>query len=92
MKKTLIIIGLFITFLLLYFLQVNLFSWFTIAGINPNTFIILMLFIGLFAGRWMRNKFRHNLRNNFRPIFRKRSRHNRNITCASRICRRILRQ
>lgn len=49
MKKTLIIIGLFITFLIIYFLQANFFSWFNIAGIKPNLFVILALFISLFS-------------------------------------------
>jgi len=53
MKKILIIIGLFITFFLLYFIQVNFFNWFTINGISPNIFIILVLFVGLFAGKWV---------------------------------------
>lgn len=51
MKKTLVIIGILITFFLFYFLQTNFFSWFTIAGIKPNLFVILVLFIGLFAGK-----------------------------------------
>lgn len=50
MKKTLIIIGIIITFFILYFLQANFFTWFNIAGIKPNLFIILVLFISLFAG------------------------------------------
>lgn len=50
MKKTLVIISLFITFLITYFLQSNFFSWFTIGGIMPNLFIILQLFISLFVG------------------------------------------
>lgn len=50
MKKTLVIIALFITFLITYFLQSNFFSWFTIAGIMPNLFVILQLFISLFVG------------------------------------------
>ena len=50
MKKTLVIVGLFITFLIIYFLQSNFFNWFNIAGIKPNLFIILVLFISLFAG------------------------------------------
>lgn len=53
MKKTITIIGLFITFFLLYFIQVNFFNWFTINGISPNIFIILVLFVGLFAGKWV---------------------------------------
>ncbi len=40
-----------VTFLILYFLQINFFNWFTIAGISPNLFIIYILFIGLFAGK-----------------------------------------
>ncbi len=50
MKKTITIIGLAMTFLIIYFLQANFFSWFTIAGIKPNLFIILVLFISLFIG------------------------------------------
>ena len=50
MKKALVIIGLFITFLIIYFLQSNFFGWFNIAGVKPNLFIILVLFISLFAG------------------------------------------
>ena len=38
-------------FLIIYFLQINLFSWFRIAGIMPNLFIILVLYIGLFTGK-----------------------------------------
>lgn len=51
MKKTLIIIALCIAFIIAYFLQSNFFNWFTIAGIKPNLFVILVLCIGLFAGR-----------------------------------------
>lgn len=51
MKKTLIFVVLFIVFLIIYFLQMNFFSWFTIAGVKPNVFIILILTIGLFTGR-----------------------------------------
>ena len=50
MKKALSIIILFITFIILYLLQINFFSWFNIAGIKPNLFIIFILFIGLFLG------------------------------------------
>jgi len=38
-------------FLVIYFLQANFFSWYNIAGIKPNLFIILIMFIGLFLGR-----------------------------------------
>ena len=53
MKKTLINISFIITFFLLYFLQLNFFSWFKIAGVMPNLFIILVFYIGLFIGRSM---------------------------------------
>ena len=49
MKKILInVILIFVTFLI-YYLQLNFFNWFTIAGVKPNLFIILILFIGLFG-------------------------------------------
>ena len=48
LKGVLIII---LLFLILYFFQVNFFSWFTIRGIMPNLFVILALFIGLFVGK-----------------------------------------
>lgn len=51
MKKVKIIIVLIVAFFIIYFLQSNFFSWFTIAGIKPNLFVILALFIGLFIGR-----------------------------------------
>ena len=51
MKKILIHIGLIITFVIIYLLQSIFFSEFTIAGIMPNIFIILMLYIGLYMGR-----------------------------------------
>ena len=51
MKNTLIIIVTVLIFLLIYFLQVNFFNWFNIAGIKPNLFVILILFLGLFAGK-----------------------------------------
>ena len=51
MKKILIHIGLIITFIIIYLLQSIFFSEFTIAGIMPNIFIILMLYIGLYMGR-----------------------------------------
>ena len=53
MKKTIINIILILTAFIIYFLQSNFFSWFTIAGIMPNIFVILVLFIGLFASRTM---------------------------------------
>lgn len=51
MKKILINIFLIITFLIIYFFQVNLFSWFKIAGVMPNLFIVFILFIGLFYNK-----------------------------------------
>lgn len=51
MKKVLIILAIFLVFLIIYFLQVNFFNVFTIAGVKPNLFIIFTLFLGLFAGR-----------------------------------------
>ena len=50
MRKTLAIIVIILTFFIVYFFQVNFFSWFTIAGIKPNLFIILTVIISLFAG------------------------------------------
>ncbi len=51
MKKTIAIISLIIAFFIIYFLQTNLFTWFTIGGVMPNLYIILVLFIGLFVGK-----------------------------------------
>jgi rod shape-determining protein MreD len=51
MKNTLIVIGMIVVFLILYFLQINFFNWFTIAGISPNLFVIFILFVSLFAGK-----------------------------------------
>lgn len=51
MKKALSIITLFIVFLIIYLLQSNFFTWFNIAGVKPNLFIIYILFIGLFLGK-----------------------------------------
>lgn len=51
MKKTITIICLILAFILIYFLQSNFFTWFTITGIMPNLYVILVLFIGLFAKR-----------------------------------------
>lgn len=51
MKKVLINIFLIITFIIIYFFQVNLFSWFKIAGVMPNLFVVFVLFIGLFYNK-----------------------------------------
>lgn len=53
MKKFLINLALVLIGFLIYFLQSNFFSWFTIAGVKPNIFIIYILFIGLFGNRSM---------------------------------------
>lgn len=50
-KKVLIYICLFITFIFIYILQSNFFTWFNIAGVQPNLFVILILFCGLFTGK-----------------------------------------
>lgn len=51
LKKAVSIIGIILTFFILYFLQLDFFSWFNIAGVKPNLFIVLVLCIGLFIGR-----------------------------------------
>ena len=51
MKKALAIVLLIVSFLIIYFSQSNFFTWFTIAGVQPNLFVIFILFIGLFAGK-----------------------------------------
>ncbi len=51
MKKTISIICLALTFFLIYFLQSNFFTWFNIAGIMPNLYVIFILFISLFVKR-----------------------------------------
>ena len=51
MKKIIIYIGMFIAFIFIYILQSNLFTWFNIAGVQPNLFVILILFCGLFTGK-----------------------------------------
>lgn len=51
MKKILINIFLIITFIIIYFFQVNLFSWLKIAGVMPNLFVVFVLFIGLFYNK-----------------------------------------
>jgi len=50
-KNVFITIAIIITFILIYFLQANFFSWFTIAGVKPNIFVILIIFIALFASK-----------------------------------------
>ena len=52
MRKTVIVLVLILAFLIIYFLQANIFNVFTIAGVKPNLFIIYILFIGLFANQF----------------------------------------
>ena len=52
MKKLVINIFLILTIFIIYFLQSNFFTWFNIAGIMPNLFVVIVLFIGLFAKLW----------------------------------------
>lgn len=49
MKKAVITICFILIFIIIYLLQINLFSWFNISGVKPNLFIVLVLTIGLFA-------------------------------------------
>lgn len=49
MRKFGILLLFFITFIIIYLLQANLFSNLQIAGVMPNLFIILILWIGLFT-------------------------------------------
>ncbi len=51
MKKIAIVLCLILSFIIIYLLQVNFFSWFNLAGVKPNLFVILALTIGLFSGR-----------------------------------------
>lgn len=51
LRKVVAILLLILSFFIIYFIQSNFFTWFTIAGIQPNIFIIYILFIGLFAGK-----------------------------------------
>ena len=52
MRKTLIGVITYLTFLIIYFLHANFFNWFTIAGISPNLFVILVIFLGLFSNNY----------------------------------------
>ena len=51
MKKFIINILIIVTAFIIYFLQANFFNWFTISGVMPSLFVILILFIGLFSNR-----------------------------------------
>ncbi len=52
MKKVGIGIITYLVFIILYFLQTNFFSWFTIGGVSPNLFIIFAIFLGLFTNNY----------------------------------------
>lgn len=53
MKKKLAIFLICIAFIIIYILQANFFTWFTIAGIKPNLFVIFIVFLGLFGGKYI---------------------------------------
>lgn len=53
MKKAIINLILVLITFIIYFLQSNFFNWFNIAGVMPNLFVILILFIGLFSNKTM---------------------------------------
>lgn len=53
MRKAIIIIVTMITFIIIYLLQSNFFIWFNIAGVKPNLFVILVLVLGLFGGKYL---------------------------------------
>lgn len=48
MKKFGVILSLVGIYFVIYFMQVNFFNWFNINGIQPNLFVLLVLFIGIF--------------------------------------------
>ena len=50
-RKILSVIAIILTFFIIYFAQINFFSWFNIAGIKPNLFVVLILFVGLFMNK-----------------------------------------
>ena len=45
MKRIFVTLCILIIFLILYLLQSNFFTWFNIAGVKPNLFILLVLSI-----------------------------------------------
>ena len=53
MKKLAVVISLVISFLFIYLLQANFFSWFNLAGVKPNLLVILVLTVGLFLGKYI---------------------------------------
>lgn len=52
-SNLLVAVLLIIAFIIIYFLQANVFSNFTIARIKPNLFIIFILIIGLFGNNFL---------------------------------------
>ena len=48
MKKAIDIFFIILIFFIIYFLQSNFFTWFNIAGVVPNLFVVLVMLIGLF--------------------------------------------
>ena len=52
-SNLLVAVLLIIAFIIIYFLQANVFSSFTIAEIKPNLFIIFILIIGLFGNNFL---------------------------------------
>lgn len=53
MKKIIIHTSLIMVFIVIYLLQAIFFTNFTIAGVMPNIFVILVLYIGLYMGKPM---------------------------------------
>lgn len=51
MKKILINIIFFVTFIIIYLLHSNFFNWFKIAGVMPNLFVIFILVISLYSNK-----------------------------------------
>lgn len=51
MRKAGMALCFILIFIIIYLLQANLFSWFNLAGVKPNLFVILALTIGLFSGK-----------------------------------------
>ena len=51
MKKFIINLFFVLTVFIIYFLQSNFFTWFNIAEVMPNVFIIFVLFVGLFTNK-----------------------------------------
>ena len=48
MKKAFDIFFIILIFFIIYFLQSNFFTWFNIAGVMPNLFVLLIMLVGLF--------------------------------------------